>query len=98
MQIVTHKKNIITRALGTEFNVEVDLISERLKNKDYLVLCTDGLSNLVEDKMIMDIVLNSHNLESAAMKLVEQAKAEGGHDNITVVVAYYSEGGDCDDR
>ncbi len=95
----THpQKNIITRALGTEFDIEADLGKLDIMANDYFLLCSDGLSNLVEDRDIRDTVLQSPDIETACDQLIEKAKKNGGYDNITVVVIHNEKGGDCSDR
>jgi len=77
-----HMKNVITRALGVRESIEVDLFSLYLQKDDTILLCTDGLSNMVEDTMIQ-LLLDSDNLSLALNSLVEKAIEEGGIDNIT---------------
>ena len=77
-------KNIITRSVGFERNVVVDLMGLELEAGDTLVICCDGLSNLVEDQEILTIV-EEHGV-AAVEKLVDLANDRGGDDNITVAV------------
>lgn len=83
-----HKlKNIITRSVGYQEEVEADLFYLDLEPGDSLVMCTDGLTNLVEDSFIYDTVKKSSgNLEQACKVLVSEANEKGGDDNITVIV------------
>ncbi len=82
-----HKfKNIITRSVGFQTDVEVDLLIRDLKVGDRFFLCSDGLSNLVEDSEILKIV-SKNAPKQACQKLVQLANKKGGDDNITVVVA-----------
>lgn len=81
------QKNIITRALGAEGNVEVDIEKVHTEPSDIVLLCTDGLTNMLSDKEIEEILLNSEDINLAASKLVDTANDLGGYDNITVVVA-----------
>lgn len=92
------QKNVITRALGTEYTLEVDVSASALKDTDFILLCTDGLSNMVEDEEIKQIIISAENVESACEMLVDRAKDSGGYDNITAIVIQINEGGDCDDR
>jgi protein phosphatase len=92
------QKNIITRALGTEYDIEADLGKHEMAEGDYVLLCTDGLSNLINDNDIMEQVLSAQDVEQACEKLINMAKENGGYDNITVVVIHNSKGGDCIDR
>lgn len=78
-------KNIITRSVGYQEEVESDLVIKELKPGDRILLCSDGLSNLVEDKEIHSIVME-HPLKEACESLVGLANERGGDDNITVVV------------
>ncbi len=76
-------RNIITRALGIEQNVEVDLFALRLLKKDTLVLCSDGLHGVVNDSQILSIS-DSPQPSQCCKALIEKANSEGGPDNITV--------------
>lgn len=80
-------KNIITRAVGGREKVEVDFFEYRLKKGDIILMCTDGLSNMVEDDEILRIVKNSRDVVEMVEQLIERAKNNGGNDNIGVVVA-----------
>lgn len=81
-------RNILTRALGTEQNVQVDLIDEKTAAGDRLLLCSDGLTNMVLDEEIETILNNpSKTLEELVNELVALALRRGGYDNITVVLA-----------
>jgi PPM family protein phosphatase len=77
-------KNIITRSVGFEEEVQVDVMGIMLQPNDSFVLCSDGLANLVEDKEICEIVGKSE-LKDAPKKLVDLANERGGDDNITVI-------------
>lgn len=92
------QKNIITRALGTEYTIEADLGKQTIMDEDYILLCTDGLSNLIHDDEIMEIVLAAGDVEKACDDLIAKARENGGYDNITVVVIHKNKGGDCNDR
>ena len=80
------KKNIITRAIGASDNVEADFFEVELSEKDEILLCSDGLTNMVEDEEILSIVQESSNLEIQAERLVQTANEHGGKDNITVMI------------
>ena len=80
-------KNVITRAIGVREKVEADFFEYRLKANDTLLLCTDGLHNMVEDEEILKIVKSSRDVVEAVERLIESAKDNGGNDNIGVVVA-----------
>jgi len=83
----SHKlRNIITRSLGYQEEVEIDTAVLKLERGDFYVLCSDGLSNLVEDRELMDL-LQQHSFQEAARKMVDLANKRGGDDNITCVIA-----------
>ena len=79
-------KNVITRALGMQDSVVVDLVPEHPHTGDVYVLCSDGLSGMLTDEEIRDCVLNHDELDSAAQALIDGANESGGDDNITVVL------------
>lgn len=80
------RKNIITRAIGTNIRVEVDQFTVPLKAYEYFVLCTDGLSNEVSAEEIFNEIRWSDDLQESSSRLVNMAKDAGGRDNITVLV------------
>ena len=79
-------KNIITRAIGAKNNVDVDFYEHRLKRGDIILMCTDGLSNMVEDEELFHIVQGGRDIVEAGTALVDAAKENGGTDNIGVVL------------
>ena len=78
-------KNIITRAIGAKEQVEVDFYEYRLKKGDIVLMCTDGLSNMVEDTEILHIVKGSRDIVEAVEELINKANENGGKDNIGIV-------------
>ena len=85
-QARTHaQRNVITRCLGTQADVEIDVFPEQIEEKDALVLCSDGLSGLVSDDEIRRIVDQSGPQDSV-YHLVQRANENGGPDNITAIV------------
>ena len=82
-------KNIITRSVGFEADVTVDMMGLELEPGDRLVICCDGLSNLVDDEEILEIVTQIP-LEAAPERLIELANDRGGDDNITAIVIQVS--------
>lgn len=80
------KKNVITRAVGSEKNLLVDKYDFALKYKDVLLFCSDGLTNMCEDNEIKTVLEKEISSEEKAMQLVELANRSGGRDNITVIV------------
>ncbi len=80
-------KNIITRAIGAKDEVEIDFFEYRLKKEDIILMCTDGLSNMVEDEEILRVMKSSRDVVETVEQLIERAKDNGGSDNIGVIVA-----------
>jgi serine/threonine protein phosphatase PrpC len=80
-------RNIILQAMGNQLNVKAALARLELRDRDCLVLCSDGLTEHVHDDEIRDLVLASGRPEIAAGQLVDLANERGGRDNITVVLA-----------
>ncbi len=78
--------NIVTRALGTEPTVKADIRRGRCQPGDRLLLCSDGLTAMLGDRAIRDILLAEPAPAAAAAALIAAANDRGGHDNITVVV------------
>lgn len=79
-------KNIITRAIGARDTIEIDFFNEELKNGDIVLLCSDGLTNMLEDEEIGRILKGKGSLEERAEKLIEAANNNGGKDNIAVII------------
>lgn len=80
------QKNIITRALGTEEMVSADYFEVPVKSGDLILLCSDGLSNMLDDDDMEYILKHSDTLEKAGDALISQANQNGGEDNITAVL------------
>lgn len=81
----THpQRNIITRAIGVDDSVECDIFTPDPVKNDILVLCSDGLTNLVSDEEILEIVTRNRRLPSAGRELLELALSRGAPDNVTV--------------
>ncbi len=90
-QARSHKlKNIITRSLGYTEDVEIDVQVRAVRRGDHFVMCSDGLSNLIETGELGEVVLDASPQE-AARRLIELACERGGDDNITVVIARVDE-------
>ena len=79
-------KNIITRAVGARDDVEVDFFNRELQTGDMVLLCSDGLTNMVDDETICRILKNGKSLRDRVEELVETANVNGGRDNISVIV------------
>ena len=79
-------KNIITRAVGTNEDVKIDFFDVKLDTGDQILMCSDGLSNMVEDQRIFEILKGEDTEADKAQVLVDEANANGGRDNIAVIV------------
>ena len=79
-------KNMITRAVGVESVVTADYFDVTIRGEETVLLCSDGLTNMVSDKDILNTVLNGKNVDDVAVSLVEMANDAGGKDNISVIV------------
>ena len=85
-------KNLVTRALGIDAKVDVDIIEQQVKIGDIYILCSDGLTDMVKDEEIhLTLSKYSANLVQAADNLVQQANSKGGKDNISVILAHVSD-------
>ncbi|NLT95003.1 MAG: Stp1/IreP family PP2C-type Ser/Thr phosphatase [Clostridia bacterium] len=85
-------RNILTRALGTEKKVEIDISEYKIKSGDLVLLCTDGLYNLLNDNEILaEILKNGYDLKRTVNRLVQTALERGGVDNITVILISYDD-------
>lgn len=82
-------RNVITRAIGVRSPVKIDFFDVKLEEGDRILLCSDGLTNMVEDEEILHIVKKSGSLGEAAKRLVTDANKNGGKDNISVVLAEF---------
>lgn len=80
-------KNIITRAIGVKKKVEPDFFEYRLKGGDIILMCSDGLTNMVDDDEIFQIVKSSRDIVEAVENLIQRANENGGSDNIGVILA-----------
>ena len=79
-------KNIITRAIGVADTVEPDYFDTKLQKGECLLLCSDGLSNMIKDSQIRAILARRESLQAGAKELVDTANENGGRDNIAVVL------------
>ncbi|MBQ8591922.1 MAG: Stp1/IreP family PP2C-type Ser/Thr phosphatase [Lachnospiraceae bacterium] len=79
-------KNIITRAVGAQDTVEIDFFEVEMQEGDTILMCSDGLTNMLEDEEIRIILGGQRDIVEKAEKLVEAANRNGGKDNITVIL------------
>ena len=80
------RKNIITRAMGIGRDVEPDFFEVDLEEGDHILLCSDGLSNMVDDESMCRIITGEGSLKEKASRLIQEANRQGGIDNIAVVL------------
>jgi PPM family protein phosphatase len=79
-------RNLVTRAVGVEPTVELEVVGHELRTGDMVMLCSDGLSDMLPDAAIAQVMRASDNLEMTAQALIAAANAAGGRDNISVVL------------
>jgi serine/threonine protein phosphatase PrpC len=89
-------RNVITRALGMQDSVSVDLVGDDPQPGDAYLLCSDGLSGMLADQDILDIMSATRDPVEICRKLVEEANDQGGEDNITALVILFDEPGEDD--
>ena len=80
------RKNMITRAIGAEETITPDYFDVEISGNEHILLCSDGLTNMVEDQEIYEILTSEETIENRANKLVERANANGGKDNVSVII------------
>ena len=80
-------KNIVTQSLGVTSSVEIDFVRMTIKNEDTLILCSDGLSDMLSLEEIRNVMNHYSDIEKQVEKAVEAANEAGGRDNITVAIA-----------
>ncbi len=85
------QRSIITRALGPEPEVEVDTFSYPMQPADVVLLCSDGLTSMVAEDRVAEVMLSTASLQEAANRLIDEANEAGGRDNITVVLCRLGE-------
>jgi PPM family protein phosphatase len=84
-------KNVITRALGMQDSVAVDLVSDEPQLGDVYLLCSDGLSGMLTDEQILGVVSSSADTNEICRQLIHQANQNGGEDNITALVVRFDD-------
>ena len=83
------QKNVITRALGTAPSVEADILTCPFLEGDIILMCSDGLSNMLDEDTMASVASEKEEISNRAEKLVKMANDAGGNDNITVILAEY---------
>ena len=83
-------KNVLTKALGAREDVEFDVISRPLQPGDIILLCSDGLTNMLSDAAIVGIVsAGARDIGAACRELVAEANAQGGRDNVSALLVRF---------
>jgi PPM family protein phosphatase len=85
------QKNILVRAVGTHTDIEVDLFYKTVHVGDLILLTSDGLTNLVKDEEILEILLGQESLDHLGKQLLQMALDRGGNDNVTIVLVHVDE-------
>jgi len=80
------RKNVVLRALGTDENLDIDIMTIMFEEGDVLLICSDGLSNKVSEVELMKVLQKEASLDEKASMLVQSANDSGGEDNITVII------------
>ncbi|HHU63871.1 MAG TPA: Stp1/IreP family PP2C-type Ser/Thr phosphatase [Clostridiales bacterium] len=87
-EAVNHpQKHVITRALGIDEQIQVDIIVQELSCEDILILCTDGLINHISVEELLELAVRYDNMQRLVDTLIETVNARGGYDNVTVIAA-----------
>ena len=79
-------RNIITRAVGGGYGIEVDFFEVELKEGDQILMCSDGLTDMLEDEEIFEIINEKKDVREAIDELIDAANDYGGNDNITIIL------------
>jgi protein phosphatase len=87
------RKSILTQAVGSSENVNVKVTCTMVRQGDSLLLCSDGLYNMVPGSEILRVMMGNQPLANKCQSLIDQANANGGNDNITVLMAEFSGAG-----
>ena len=94
MAINHPRKNVLTRSLGMPKTVEVDVTNHAIEEGDYLLLCSDGLTNMVSEEMIQTVLISEIALQEKVATLISLANEAGGVDNITVLAIHFNKKGE----
>ena len=87
------KRNILIRSVGVEGTIAVDLTWVTIQSDSYLLLCSDGLTNMVSDELIRQIIVGPGTLQNKVTELITEANNAGGVDNITALLVYFETSG-----
>ncbi len=79
-------RHVLTRAIGTEEAVDPTIVVQPVFDQDLYLICSDGLTDMLTDEEIADILMKPWSVEEKVRALVADAKEHGGHDNVTVIL------------
>ncbi len=79
-------KNIITRAVGTQSEVNIDTFEIQIYSNDIIMMCSDGLNNMLKDNEVVEIIYKNNNIDDAIQTLINCANEKGGLDNISIIL------------
>ncbi|WP_096202228.1 Stp1/IreP family PP2C-type Ser/Thr phosphatase [Bacillus sp. FJAT-45350] len=85
------RKNVLLRALGTETDIKVDVTTINWEEGNYLLLCSDGLSNKISDDEMSELIAKEETIDEKVNQLIKLANKRGGEDNITVALVHFNE-------
>lgn len=80
------RKNMLMKAIGTELSIDPDILSMKLRQGEVILMCSDGLSNMVSTEQMVHILSEDVSLEAKVDAFVKLANAEGGEDNISIIL------------
>ena len=80
------QRNVIHRSIGTNENVDIDTYMRELLPGDLLLICSDGLTDMLPDEEILNLLIDESNITKASNKLIKMANEAGGDDNISIVL------------
>jgi serine/threonine protein phosphatase PrpC len=90
LQALTHpQRNVILRAVGTSTDIDIDIDTVAIKTDDTFIICSDGLTNMIDESRIQEIFESTKDMEHACELAIESAIVKGGKDNITVIGIRY---------
>jgi serine/threonine protein phosphatase PrpC len=79
-------KNVITRSVGFEPDVNIEIYEMEVRKGDRFLLCSDGLSGLIDDDRMLEVLAGSKDLNQIVVELIDAANSNGGDDNISTIV------------
>ena len=81
-----HLRHIITNSIGTDEKIRPDVITKKVQKNDIILMCTDGLTEMLTDENILEILMDSESLNKAIEALIYESNKKGGLDNISIIL------------